>query len=222
MKRILAALLAASMLFAVSACGDKKDSAEEHARKLASGEIEPDAEVDKNAEKGTDADKSANKITLETDVDGFSAIVDAFDEDYKSIEAQPISSADFFIGKQLRLAAHMKDHQMTMMYDQDIKALFTQNTLTMNYVKDEKPVEVKNLVYEVSDPVTTPGGRNYIYVNFGSHPLTEDNKAFSTDCLMLVKMVSDKVDMGDAKADTYVLLIESAMSDQYELFKVEE
>ena len=58
-------------------------------------------------------------------------------------------------------------------------------------------------------------------IAFGNHDLTEDNKEFNTDCFALIKM-RDDIDMGDAKAEAYVLLIEDAMPDTYEIFKIED
>ena len=225
MKKILTVFLSISMLIYAVGCSKKPQTADDYADKLVRGEIQPNADTDAatNNGKTSETEDTTQGIELDIPVDVLSGLVDTVDNEYKSIEVLPIDSASFFIGKQLRLVSFLSGHDMTFTYESNIKARFTRDALTISYPNsenDNRPTTVTNRIYEISEPVTTPGGNQYVYIAFGEHELTEDNKEFSSDCLMFIKM-SDTVDMGEAAADTYVLLIESQFPDRYELFKVE-
>ena len=116
-----------------------------------------------------------------------------------------------------------QNHTITFKYDQNITAAVTDSVLVINYKNNDGSDHTRtNYVYAAPDePFISPGGRNFAIVAFGDHEITEENKEFLTDCFMLIKM-RDDVDMSIAPADTYVLLIESAAPDTYELFKIEE
>lgn len=175
-----------------------------------------------------DKDDSDGGVQIEIPVEELGKLVDAADEAYKSFEVLPVDSTDFFLGKKLRLVATLQDddsgsHTMTFLYEQNITATITDGVLMMNY-KDSDGADktLANYVYAApTEPFTSPGGRKFAIVAFGDHDITEENKEFSTDCFMLIKM-RDDVDMSIAPSDTYVMLIESAMPETYELFKVEE
>lgn len=235
MKKIIIAFLAITMAASIAGCGKKTETAEDYADKLVSGEIQPDVDVkerkDTEAPSAEAENQSAEKdinsedekaVEIEIPIAELARIVDNADNEYKSFEIQDISSNDFFYGKNLRLVAALKDHEMTYLYEQNITASFKDRIVTMTYTdKDNKQQEIKNLIYAMPEhPVESTEGRKFSVVAFGDHELTNENKTFSTDCLALIKM-RDDVDMKDAKADTYVLLIESAIEGQYEIFKVE-
>lgn len=161
-------------------------------------------------------------VEIEIPISELAAQIDKAEDDYKSFEILPIDNADFFLGKTLRMAASIENHEMTNVYASNITAKFERNYLEMHYPDaDGNTQDAANYVYKVSEePFTTNGGRKFIVMAFGDHELTEENKEFSTDCFVLIKM-ADKVDMGEASADTYVMMIESAFPDRYEIFKVE-
>ena len=235
---VIAAIVAAAIiLFASLFSGADNKSGSIHENTPSEIPTESAADASENIVTGdnTDADAAdaeekgnSDGVQIEIPVEELGKLVDAADEAYKSFEVLPVDSADFFLGKKLRLVATLQDddsqkHTMKFMYDQNITATVTDAVLAMKYKNGEGIDQTHaNYVYAVSDePFTSPGGRNFAIVAFGDHEITEENKEFLTDCFVLIKM-RDDVDMSIAPADTYVLLIESAMPEVYELFKVEE
>ncbi len=212
MKKLFAFLCAAAMIVSVSACKDKKSEHE-----LGSG-----ANIDPNAAQGSEPYVDPD-VELDVDVKTLEALVDEADSEYKSFEIVPIESADFFVGKKLHLVSFLKDHNMSFIYDSNIFTTISKEKLTITYNdENDKPVVAMNNIYKLSAPMTTPGGNKYIYAAFGSRALTEDIKDdYNTDCIVQIKM-RDDVNMQGHDADTYIMLIESAVPDQYEIFMVEE
>ena len=236
-----AAVVAAIIILIVALSGkSSKDTQNNATEKIATEAptetAEPENDIEESdtaAEDGdtepeTDAEGETEGVQIEIPVAELGKLVDDADDAYKSFEVVPVDSADFFLEKKLRLVATLEDddsgkHNMTFLYDQNITATVTDSVLAMNYKNsDGDDQTLANYVYAApQEAFTSPGGRNFAVVAFGDHEITEENKEFLTDCFMLIKM-RDDVDMSIAPADTYVLLIESAMPEVYELFRVEE
>ena len=126
MKKLLTAVLAVMLLVSAAGCGNHKDTAEEHAEKLARGEVESNAKVAKdaappkaeiptadpalNAEAEVKDDGTA-EFSINTTKTG--EYIDKAEKDYKSFSLLPIQSADFFKNKKLKLIAIVEDHSMS-------------------------------------------------------------------------------------------------------------
>ena len=245
MKKILTVLLAALMLAAVSGCGGGKETADSYADKLARGEIEPDVEIEED-ERGVSHRKSEDDdITDDYEIEDdelpenvggetveypdaslavseteMAALVDAFDNDYKSFEIIDIPSADFFIDKKLRLAALVQNHELENRYDAGITALFTRKALSIDYVSNGENIHNECTVYKLADtPVTTPEGNSFSYIAYGDGA----NPSESDSIIGIAALVTiNGVDMADAAADEYVMFIETSDTSLYQIFKIEE
>ena len=110
MKKILPILLAAAMLVSAAAgCGKKgRDSAEEYSRKLASGELKPNAKISKNAKNGSSDETETNAPDTEgADTNSAAGKMEAEDSKLKEREAEitellsdmPIGKLDEYIDK---------------------------------------------------------------------------------------------------------------------------
>ena len=228
----IGAAVIAAIIILITALSGKSDNAPQSTPKNTASTVQTEKEsaapaiddAETEVEEDTSEEENASEgVQIEIPVEELGKLVDAADDEYKSFEVLPVDSTNFFLGKKLRLVATFNDHQMTFFYDQNITATVTDSALAMNYKNSEGTDQtLANYVYAApGEPFTSPGGRNFAIIAFGDHEITEENKEFSTDCFMLIKM-RDDIDMSIAPADTYVMLIESEMPEVYELFRVEE
>ena len=233
MKKVLTVFLALTILLTAASCGRKIQTAEDYADKLVSGEVEPDAEIaqkdrepEYSAEVEPESDKEAEKtqpaVNLAVSDEDMGRLVDAADNDYKSFTVEPIDSPDFFVGKRLRVVATMQDHRMTNVYRNDIETEFTNNSLTIEYPSAEGDQKQNYIVYTIADSVkVSPKNRHFSYVAYGEDEITSETTDGTIGIMTLIKMRED-VNMGDAAADTYIMLQETSNEGVYEIFKVME
>ena len=251
MKKIIALLMTALMLTAVSGCGSDENSADSYADKLARGEIKPDVEVasagsperaEKKNKREADETKAeqetenqlpsqaqpntpqteASSVKLALSETDMGAMIDKFDDEYKSFEVVSAQSPDFFIGKNLRLGAVIKDHQLSQVYSQNIRAAFSPQKMSVSSV-DATGQEVSGdyYIYSVAGNVAkTPSGRDFTYVSYGSE--APDSGEINGVIGVIARVVCSKPEaMGEAQANEYILLIESGQPEVYQLFLAE-
>lgn len=255
MKKIIALLMTAMMLTAVSGCGDDEISADSYADKLAKGEIKPEVEVssdgapertekknkkktdktevEQKAEPGTEnqlpsqaqpdiPQSEASPVKLALSEADMGAMIDKFDDEYKSFEVVSAKSPDFFMGKNLRLGAVISDHQLSQVYSQNIRAAFSPQKMSVSSV-DATGQEVGGdyYIYSVAGNVAkTPSGRDFTYVSYGSN--APDSGEINGVIGVIARVVCSKPEaMGDAQSDEYILLIESGQPEVYQLFLAE-
>lgn len=222
MKRIITVFLALTVALAMSGCGKKNTKI--YADQLVDGDVQADAEVDLSKKKPepTEEQKKEDNVKLDVTNDELGAMIDSFDEEYKSISVMPLESPDFFVGKDLRAVAYVQNHEMSFVYEVGINAKFTEDTLSMSYPdQDGNMTNNTYNVYTVSPEILkTAGGRDYSYVAYGTEEITSD-KTDGTIAVMAMVTVDDKVDMGAGKSDKYVMLAETAQDGTYQLFKIE-
>lgn len=217
MKRIIIGILAIAMAASFAGCGKKSDSAEEYADKLVSGEIEPDVKIVDRTEAPEEVQPAVNLALSDEDM---GKLVDAAGNEYKSFTIQDIDSPYFFIGKTMRMVATIQDHQMTNVYASDIETKFERNSLSIKYTSEDKPVEQEYIVYAVADKVVkSPENRQFSYVAYGDKEITSETTDGTIGVLALIKM-RDDIDMGEAKADNYVMLMETSNNGVYQILKV--
>lgn len=237
MKKFIYAITAAAILFTASGCS-KDDEEESYADKLVSGEVQPDVEysdTDDTAEEQNtsepmrmnDNNALATEEAAETRVNlgitdaEMAGYIDQAAEEYSSFEFQSIGNADFFLDRNLRMAASVRDHELSNVYAANILTSFTNDSMKMSYDTDGQTVSGEYYVYTVSDEIkTTPNGHEYTYVAYGDQPITSAETEGTIGVISRVKL-PESVDMGDAAADSYVFLIETSNPGVYELFKEE-
>ena len=243
-KKIIYAVTAAAILFAGSGCSKDEEEEKSYAEKLVSGEIQPDVEYadpdDTEDEKETSEPAKANhndnntddaapateavvatKVNLGITDAEMAGYIDQAAEEYSSFEYQPIGSADFFLNKNLKMAASVSNHELSNVYAANIITSFTNDSMKMSYETDGQTVSGEYYVYTVSNEVkTTPNGNEYTYVAYGDQPITSSETDGTIGVVARVKL-PESVDMGDAAADSYVFLIETSNPGVYELFKEE-
>ena len=257
MKRFITAAIAVMMLISAAGCGSHRETAEEHAEKLARGEVESKAKIAedaaapkdeaataKNDEAAKDdkakpeiptADPALN-IKAEVKDDGTaefsintnktSEYIDKAENDYKSFSLLPVQSADFFKNKKLKLVAVIENHKMSFIEGLDMTLEVTDQTIKVTAPDGNGGAkDTVNRTYMLSDPITTPGGAQYVVLAFGDHELSKDNSDYNVDCFALIDKPQDTVAPEDPSkvipAGQYVLLIETVFPERYELFKVE-
>lgn len=231
MRKIILAVLAISIMAALSGCKEKKETADSYADKLVNGEISVDESKDyddnsdvkqdnKDDEKETATDKPTN-VNLGITDEEMASYIDKAASDYESFEFKSIESPDFFLNKKLRIAASVSDHKLNNIYSADIEATFNNSSMTMEYESDGQRVNNEYYVYKVSDEVkTTPGGIQYTYVAYGDQQITSESTD-GTIAVLARLSLPDTVDMGEAAADSYIMMIETSNNGVYELFKEE-
>lgn len=241
MNRVALVIIAA-MLLMTAGCSEEKETAESYADKLVSGEIQPQndsySENESNspetkteaAEETEDTNEAVSGSEDETDSDGvnidvsdeqMAGLIDQAGEEYSSFDFQPIGSADFFLDKDLRVVAVVKDHQLTSRYAANIKTMFSNDRMMISYDTDGQTVSSEYYVYTISDEIKkTPNGHEYTYVVYGNEPITGSEVQGTIGILTKVKLPSD-IQMGEAASDSYVFLIEASNPGVYELFKEE-
>lgn len=231
MRKIILAVLAVSIMAALSGCKEKKETADSYADKLVNGEISVDESKDyddnsdvkqdnKDDEKETVTDKPTN-VNLGITDEEMASYIDKAASDYESFEFKSIESPDFFLNKKLRIAASVSDHKLNNIYSADIEATFNNSSMTMEYESDGQRVNNEYYVYKVSDEVkTTPGGIQYTYVAYGDQQITSESTD-GTIAVLARLSLPDTVDMGEAAADSYIMMIETSNNGVYELFKEE-
>lgn len=231
MRKIILAVLAVSIMAALSGCKEKKETADSYADKLVNGEISVDESKDyddnsdvkqdnKDDEKETATDKPTN-VNLGITDEEMASYIDKAASDYESFEFKSIESPDFFLNKKLRIAASVSDHKLNNIYSADIEATFNNSSMTMEYESDGQRVNNEYYVYKVSDEVkTTPGGIQYTYVAYGDQQITSESTD-GTIAVLARLSLPDTVDMGEAAADSYIMMIETSNNGVYELFKEE-
>lgn len=239
MKRFLTAAIAVMMLISAAGCGSHRDTAEEHAEKLARGEVEGNAKVAKDAATPAveipTADPAIN-INAEVKDDGTAEFnintektgeyIDKAENDYKSFSLLPVQSADFFKNKKLKLMAIVEDHKMSFVEELGMTLEVTDETIKVTSPDGNGGMkETVNRSYMTSDPVTSPGGASYIVYAFGDHELSKDNSEYNVDCFALIDKPQDSAAPEDPSkvvpAGQYVMLIETVFPARYELFKAE-
>ncbi len=149
-------------------------------------------------------------------------IVDKAEDGYKSFEIIPVDTPDFFEGKKLRLAAMVSDHNMSMLYNANAQTEISNDKLVMD-VPNESGEVTKNefIVYTMADEVKkSPNGEDFSYIAYGSDEITSEQTEGAIGIMCLVKL-RDDIDMGEAAADSYVMLVETSNPDIYYMFKAE-
>ena len=257
MKKIIALLMTALMLTAVSGCGDDAETADSYADKLASGEVKPEADIAEGGSTKKSAEKEERDIAdiaeipqetkqpeaekkpienVEQPLDEpqtapvklalseteMGAMIDKFDDEYKSFEVTSLSSPGFFMGKNLRLGAVIANHQLSQVYDQQIRAAFSPQKMTVASLDSSgQPNSTDYYIYSVATNVAkTPSGRDFSYVSYGSED--PSGGAVSGVIGVMARVIcSNPEAMGEAKADDYILLIESGQPEVYQLFLAE-
>ncbi|MGN1116822.1 MAG: lipoprotein [Candidatus Ornithomonoglobus sp.] len=218
MKKILTVLFALTVALSVSACGNKTETADDYADKLVNGEVEPDVEVVEKSEAPETEEKPA--VNLAVSDEDMGKLVDAAADDYKSFTIQSIDSPDFFVGKQLRVVATIQDHQMTNVYASCIETKFTNDSLEIKYTSDGEQIEQRYIVYTIADKVAvSPKNRQFSYVAYGDQEISSETTDGTIGIMTLIKMRED-IDMGEAAADTYIMLQETSNEGVYEILKV--
>lgn len=219
MKKILTVFFALTIVLSASSCGNKTETAEDYADKLVTGEVEPDVEVvEKSETPAAEAEKPA--VNLAVSDEDMGKLVDTAANDYKSFTIQPIDSPDFFVGKQLRVVATIQDHEMTNVYASDIETEFTNDSLIIKYTTDGEQVEKNYIVYTIADKVAeSPENRQFSYVAYGEDEISAETTDGTIGIMTLIKL-RDDIDMGEAAADTYIMLQETSNDGVYEILKV--
>lgn len=231
MRKIILAVIAISVMAAISGCKEEKETADSYADKLVNGEISVDESKEYDDNSDAKEDKTTDKIETSTDKplnvnlgitdEEMASYIDKAASDYESFEFQSIGSPDFFLNKKLRIAASVSDHKLNNIYSADIEATFNNSSMTMEYESDGQRVKNEYYVYKVSDEVkTTPGGIEYTYVAYGDQQITSESTD-GTIAVMARLSLPDSVDMGEASADSYIMMIETSNDGVYELFKEE-
>ena len=244
MKRFITAAIAVMMLISAAGCGNHQETAEEHAEKLARGEVESKAKVAEDAAPpSSEAPKveiptadPALKADTEVKDDGTAELrintqktneyIDKAENDYKSFSLLPVQSADFFKNKKLKLMAIVEDHKMSFVENLNMTLEVTDQTIKVSSPDGNGGTkETVNRAFMTSEPFTTPGGAQYIVFAFGDHELTKDNPDYNIDCFALIDKPEDSVAPDDPSkvvpAGQYVLLIETVFPSRYELFIAE-
>ncbi|MGN0181732.1 MAG: hypothetical protein ACI4DP_04880 [Candidatus Ornithomonoglobus sp.] len=221
MKKILTVFFALTIVLSATSCGNKTETAEDHVDKLVSGEIEPDVEVEEKIEQSeTEETEEKPAVSLAVSDEDMGKLVDAVDNDYKVITIQPIDSPDFFVGKQLRVVATIQDYKLTNVYASDIETKFTDDSLSIKYTSDGEQVEQNYIVYTIADKVlVSPENRQFSYVAYGDKEITSETTDGTIGIMTLIKLRED-VKMGEAAADTYIMLQETSNEGVYEILKV--
>ena len=225
MKIMIYAAAAAVIVFAAMGCS-KKDE-ETYADKLVNGEVQPDVEYSDDAENETENETEdeteqpeGTKVDIAVSDDEMASLIDGAASEYTSFEFIPIDTPDFFLNKNLRMAASVSEHQLSNVYAANIKTIFTEDSMTMSYVTDGNTTSNEYYVYAVSDEIkTTPSGIEYTYIAYGDQPITSEETEGTIGVVANVKLSG--VDMGEASADSYVFLIETSNPGMYELFMEE-
>ena len=240
MKKIIALVLAVISLFSLASCGKKEESVSEHNKKLVSGEVDPDVEkVNKddnndednedNTDKTKDEEKTEedNKISDSSNVsinipeDELAKLVDEADDEYESFEVVDMPSADFFMGKKLNAVAALSNHEMTMIEKGAVTMEISNTNIVFDYLSSDGQQQQSAFVYKISPEILkTSAGRDYTYVVYGTEPITEGEISGTVGVFRVIKL-RDDVDMGENKADTYVLYEETAQSGSYYIMTVE-
>lgn len=235
MRKIILAVLLVSIMAALAGCKEEKETADSYADKLVNGEIEVDEskEYDDNSDVKEDkkADNKKDKKEIATDKpmnvnlgvtdEEMASYIDKAASDYKSFNFQSIESPDFFLNKKLRIAASVSDHKLNNIYSAAIEATFNNSAMTMEYESEGQKVKNEYYVYTVSDEIkTTPGGIQYTYVAYGDQEITSESTD-GTIAVLTRLSLPDTVDMGEASADSYIMMIETSNNGVYELFKEE-
>lgn len=236
MKKLILVLIAAATVLTAASCGkEEKETADSYLDKLVSGEIDPDVEVADSvaeAESVSEADEeNKSEVTSENSAgvtvnlpytsEQMGEFVDALDK-YESLEILPIDSPDFIINKQLRLVAVIQDNTITNLYSSEIRSKFTQDSLNMQYIENGQQVNADYIVYTTANEIqTSPAGHQYTYTAYGSEEISSEMTDGAVAIVNKVK-ISDSVDMGEGKAENYVLLQETSNPNVYEVFKIEE
>lgn len=236
MKKLILVLIAAATVLTAASCGkEEKETADSYLDKLVSGEINPDVEVADSAaetESVSEADEeNKSEVTSENSAgvtvnlpytsEQMGEFVDALDK-YESLEILPIDSPDFIINKQLRLVAVIQDNTITNLYSSEIRSKFTQDSLNMQYIENDQMINADYIVYTTANAIqTSPAGHQYTYTAYGSEAISSEMTDGAVAIVNKVK-ISDSVDMGEGKAESYVLLQETSNPNVYEVFKIEE
>lgn len=228
MSKAIFVVLASAVIFSVAGCGKDRETADSYADKLVSGEIKPQTDYSDEEGEQSGTDKSENKeeaedikVSIDISDEEMASYIDTAAVEYSSFEFVPIGSPDFFMNKDLRMAASVSDHEMSQLYASDIKASFTEDSMVMEYLSEGQSIRNQYYVYAVSDKIrTTPNGNEYTYVAYGAEPITSSETAGTIGVIGKIKM-SGSVDMGEAAADSYIFLIETSNPGVYELFKEE-
>lgn len=232
MNKVIFAILASVIIFSAAGCGKEEETADSYADKLVSGEVQPRTVYSDDEDDGgeaaavtEEAEPSGQteevKVSIGISDEEMAAFIDEAAAEYSSFEFMPIESEDFFLNKDLRMAASVQDHEMSRIYSANIKTKFTNDAMIMEYPSEGQSVRNEYYVYTVSDEVkTTPNGNEYTYVAYGAEPITSSETAGTIGVIGRIKMTGS-VDMGEAAADSYILLIETSNAGVYELFKEE-
>lgn len=212
------------MVFAVMGCSEEEEE-KTYADKLVSGEVDPDVEYSDETEAESEPIEETEqpeetKVDIAVSDDEMAAFIDGAAAEYTSFEFIPIGAPDFFLNKDLRMAASVSEHQLSNVYAANIKTVFTEDSMTMSYVTDGSTTTSEYYVYTVSDEIkTTPNGIEYTYIAYGDQPITSEETEGTIGVVANVKLSG--VDMGEASADSYVFLIETSNPGMYELFMEE-
>lgn len=236
MKKLILVLIAAVTVLTAASCGkEEKETADSYLDKLVSGEIDPDVEVadsvaetesvseadEENKSEVTSENSAGVTVNLPYTSEQMGEFVDALDK-YESLEILPIDSPDFIINKQLRLVAVIQDNTITNLYSSEIRSKFTQDSLNMQYIENGQQVNADYIVYTTANEIqTSPAGHQYTYTAYGSEAISSEMTDGAVAIVNKVK-ISDSVDMGEGKAENYVLLQETSNPNVYEVFKIEE
>lgn len=236
MKKLILVLIAAATVLTAASCGkEEKETADSYLDKLVSGEIDPDVEVadsvaetesvseadEENKSEVTSENSAGVTVNLPYTSEQMGEFVDALDK-YESLEILPIDSPDFIINKQLRLVAVIQDNTITNLYSSEIRSKFTQDSLNMQYIENGQQVNADYIVYTTANEIqTSPAGHQYTYTAYGSEEISSEMTDGAVAIVNKVK-ISDSVDMGEGKAENYVLLQETSNPNVYEVFKIEE
>ena len=236
MKKLILVLIAAATVLTAASCGkEEKETADSYLDKLVSGEIDPDVEVadsvaetesvseadEENKSEVTSENSAGVTVNLPYTSEQMGEFVDALDK-YESLEILPIDSPDFIINKQLRLVAVIQDNTITNLYSSEIRSKFMQDSLNMQYIENGQQVNADYIVYTTANEIqTSPAGHQYTYTAYGSEAISSEMTDGAVAIVNKVK-ISDSVDMGEGKAENYVLLQETSNPNVYEVFKIEE
>lgn len=236
MKKLILVLIAAATVLTAASCGkEEKETADSYLDKLVSGEIDPDVEVadsvaetesvseadEENKSEVTSENSAGVTVNLPYTSEQMGEFVDTLDK-YESLEILPIDSPDFIINKQLRLVAVIQDNTITNLYSSEIRSKFTQDSLNMQYIENGQQVNADYIVYTTANEIqTSPAGHQYTYTAYGSEAISSEMTDGAVAIVNKVK-ISDSVDMGEGKAENYVLLQETSNPNVYEVFKIEE
>lgn len=196
---------------------EKKDEAKPQKK-----EEQKQTDVHKKRESAkSDAVIEQAKVNISVSEEEMSRLVDEAEDGYKSFEILPIDSPDFFVGKKLRMAATIQEHEMINIYDSDITSYITDSSFTMSYSLNGEKTEQSFYVYTIAPEVmTTPNGRQYSYFAYGQDKIKGETTEGVIGIMTLIKM-RDDIDMGAGDADMYIVLQEVANSSVYNVMKLE-